>query len=75
MRVQGAKLPHMARRPETAPERLPFLEAISWYDRDPYQLPPDQMLIRYEASWRHLGVLGELSDEERAWVRYLVETY
>jgi hypothetical protein len=33
------------------------------------------MLVRYEDGWRHLGVLSELSPEERRWIRYLVERY
>lgn len=57
------------------PGKLPFLEAISWYDCRPLDLPPKDMLTRYEASWRFCGVLCDLSEEERKWVRYLVECY
>jgi len=57
------------------PARLPFLEAISWYDRRPLDLSPKDLLTRYEASWRFRGVLCDLSNEERNWIRYLVEYY
>ena len=33
------------------------------------------MLARYEEGWRHLGVLGEPSDEERSFIRQLVQRY
>ena len=62
-------------RPVDMPAHLPFLEAISWYDRKPHELTPRQMLSRYEAAWRFVGVLGEPSNEERAWIRYLVEQH
>lgn len=57
------------------PSALPFLVAISWFDADPLALPPDQMLARYERGWRHLGVLGELGDDERRYLRALVAAY
>lgn len=57
------------------PAKLPFLEAISWYDRRPLELSPKDMLTRYEAGWRFCGVLCDLSDEEREWIRYLVERH
>jgi hypothetical protein len=53
------------------PTRLPFLEAISWFDAHPYELSPRDMLSRYERSWRHRGVLGEPSAEELAWIAAL----
>ncbi len=53
------------------PESLPFLEAISWFDADPYALTPPEMLSRYERGWRYLGVLGQPSAEERAYLRAL----
>lgn len=58
-----------------APRDLPFLDAISWYDRDPRDLRPEEMLARYEAGWRFLGVLCDPSPEERQWIRYLVDRY
>jgi len=60
---------------QDVPARLPFLEAISWYDRAPHRLSPRQMLTRYEAGWRFVGVLAEPSREERDWICYLVERH
>ena len=58
-----------------APESLPLLEAISWYDRAPLELSPKEMLARYEAGWRFRGVLADTSPEEVDWIRYLIERY
>lgn len=58
----------------TLPERpreLPLLEAISWFDADPYALSPEEMLARYERGWRHAGVLADPSPEELAYVAAL----
>jgi hypothetical protein len=63
---------------ETAPaipERLPFLESISWFDRNYRDLSPLDMLRRYEAGWRHKGVLGEPSPEEWVFIRELVKRF
>jgi len=57
------------------PERLPFLESISWFDRDYRALSPLDMLRRYEASWRHQGVLADPSPEEWAFIRELIRCY
>jgi len=57
------------------PAELPFLASISWFDRLYRELPPDEMLRRYEAGWRHLGVLGEPSDEELGFIRELVARF
>lgn len=57
------------------PERLPFLESISWFDRTYRNLPPLDMLRRYEAGWRHKGVLADPSPEELDFIRELVRRY
>ncbi len=57
------------------PERLPFLESISWFDRDYRVLSPLDMLQRYEAGWRWQGVLTDPSSEEWAFIRELVQRY
>jgi hypothetical protein len=59
----------------TVPERLPFLEALSWFDRDFRQLPPLDMLRRYESGWRHKGVVAEPSPEELEFIRALARRY
>jgi hypothetical protein len=57
------------------PERLPFLESISWFDRNYRELPPLDMLRRYEAGWRWRGLPTDPSTEERIFIRELVERY
>lgn len=57
------------------PRELPFLESISWFDKEWRDLEPIDMLRRYEASWRYLGVLADPSNEEEAFIRSLVEAY
>jgi hypothetical protein len=57
------------------PERLPLLEGISWFDRDPYALDPLEMLRRYETGWRHVGALAEPSAEELEYIRALAAVF
>ena len=59
------------------PERLPFLESISWQadNEKLYQLDPLEMLQCYERGWQNLGVLSDPSDEEWVFIRSLVERY
>ena len=59
----------------TIPERLPFLESISWFDRLYRDLSPLDMLRRYEAGWRYKGVLADPSPEEWAFIRELVQRF
>ena len=61
--------------PSTPPAELPFLERLSWFDHDFRRLEPLDMLRRYEAGWRHLGVLADPSPEEWLWIRSLVDRY
>lgn len=58
-----------------APAELPFLASISWFDRLYRELPPKDMLSRYEAGWRHRGVLADPSAEELEFIRELVARY
>lgn len=57
------------------PEHLPFLASLSWFDRLYRELPPLDMLRRYEAGWRHLGVLADPSPEEWDFIRALVSRF
>jgi hypothetical protein len=61
-------------RPEDlrAPDVVPFLESLSWFDARWRELSPLDMLRRYERGWRHRSVTAELSAEELAYVRALV---
>jgi hypothetical protein len=59
----------------TLPEHLPFLESLSWSDRLYRDLPPIDILRRYEAGWRHLGVLADPSPEEWAFIRALIARF
>jgi hypothetical protein len=57
------------------PRELPFLVSLSWFDRHPRALPLEDMLRRYEAGWRHLGVLADPSPEEWSFIRALVARF
>jgi hypothetical protein len=57
------------------PRELPFLASLSWSDRRYRELSPLDMLRRYEAGWRHLGVLADPSEEELGFIRALVARY
>lgn len=57
------------------PARLPFLESISWFDRQYRDLAPLDMLRRYESGWRYRGVLADPSPEEWEFIRGLVQRY
>lgn len=59
----------------TVPERLPFLESISWFDSLYRDLAPIDMLRRYEAGWRYKGVLADPSPEEWAFIQELVRRF
>ncbi|HEY7214486.1 MAG TPA: hypothetical protein VIC28_07640 [Thermoanaerobaculia bacterium] len=54
------------------PERLPFLESLSWFDRNYRDLPLLDILRRYESGWRWLGLLAEPTPEEWDFIRALV---
>ena len=60
---------------DAIPSRLPFLASISWFDAMYRDLPPIDMLRRYEAGWRYRGVLGEPSAEETRFIRALVSRF
>jgi len=57
------------------PEELPFLQSLSWSGRGFRDLPPLDMLRRYESGWRHLGVLADPSPEEWDFIRALVARF
>jgi len=59
----------------TVPERLPLLEALSWFDTDPRALAPLDMLRRYESGWRNRGLVADASPEELTFIRALVARY
>ncbi len=59
----------------SVPDQLPFLKSISWFDQDYRNLSPLDMLRRYEAYWRHLGVLGDPSPEEWEFIKALVRRF
>jgi hypothetical protein len=57
------------------PSKLPLLEAISWFDADPYALSPFEMLQRYERGWRHANALAAPSAEESAYIAALAAAF
>ncbi len=58
-----------------APFDLPFLRAISWFDLGYAEMPPEDMLRRYESGWRWRGVLGEPTPLELLFIRDLAARY
>lgn len=64
-----------ADEPLGVPDDLPFLESLSWFDAGWRELSLFEMLQRYESGWRHRGVTADLSAEELAFVRALVERF
>jgi hypothetical protein len=65
----------MATAEIAVPAELPFLQSISWFDRDYRDLSPLDMLRRYEAGWRYKGVLADPSAEEWAFIQELVRRF
>lgn len=61
--------------PIVAPDALPFLESLSWFDARWRELSALEMLQRYERGFRHRGVTADLSGEELAFVRALIERF
>lgn len=57
------------------PQELPFLESLSWSDQRYRDLALLDILRRYEAGWRHLGVLADPSPEEWDFIRALVARF
>ncbi|WP_198650447.1 hypothetical protein [Saccharospirillum mangrovi] len=53
------------------PATLPFLEAVCWDLSDVRRLTLDEMLNRYERGWEYRGVLTDLTEPERTFVRQL----
>ncbi len=69
-----------ARKPHSeselrVPEELPFLASISWFDGDYRALSALEMLSRYEAGWRYLGVLGEPSPPEERFIKAPIDRF
>ncbi|WP_237244086.1 MULTISPECIES: hypothetical protein [Sorangium] len=57
------------------PDELPFLESLSWFDARWRELSAFEMLQRYERGWRNRGVTADLSEEEAAFVRALIQLF
>lgn len=57
------------------PDELPFLASISWFDAAYRELEPLDMLRRYEAGWRYLGVLADPSPDEERFIQALVARF
>lgn len=68
-------MPSMITEEIKVPEQLPFLESISWFDRNYRDLSPLDMLRRYESGWRYKGVLNDPSPEEWTFIRELVQRF
>ncbi|HEY5603320.1 MAG TPA: hypothetical protein VIM41_09440 [Gammaproteobacteria bacterium] len=65
----------MAKQDIEVPEHLPFLQAICWQTDDVHHFTPDEMLCRYERGWDYRGVLGDLGQQEREFLKKLAMKY
>ena len=75
-RQQRALLPLVQESEDIAvPASLPLLEGLSWFDRNPRALSLFDMLQRYEGGFKDWGVVAEPTEEERVFIRRLVERY
>ena len=59
----------------SVPQKLPFLEAVCWQTENPYHLSPEEMLCRYERGWRYRGVVADLGEDEKKFIRDLGQRY
>jgi hypothetical protein len=57
------------------PEHLPLLSALCWQTVDIKRLTTEEMLHRYERGWQHCGVLADLDEEERSFIKALCQRY
>lgn len=64
-----------ARTEASAPEKLPFLEAICWQTEDVYRFTPEQMLSRYERGWGYRKLFSNLEDEELNFLKKIAKCY
>lgn len=55
------------------PQELPFLEQLCWQTKDVHHFTAEEALHRYERGWRYLGVLGDLGEDERVYLRGLAK--
>jgi hypothetical protein len=58
-------------------DRLPFLKSLCWQGELPSiaHLTDAEILSLYERNWQHCGVLAEVSEVERRWIRSLAAEY
>jgi len=73
--VHNGRMAQEAPAPLVVPQALPFLQSLAWSDARWRDLSPLDMLRRYEAGWRHFGVLADPSPEELAFIRALVHRF
>lgn len=59
----------------SAPEKLPFLEAVCWQTKDVYHFTPEQMLSRYERGWRYRKTFNNLEGEELNFLKELAREH
>jgi hypothetical protein len=57
------------------PEHLPFLKALCWQTSNIKHFTPEEMLHRYERGWNYRGVLADLGEEERQFIKALCQEY
>lgn len=57
------------------PQKLPFLEDISWQIDDVYKFSPREMLQRYERGWRYRKMFKSITETEREFIKKLSVKY
>lgn len=57
------------------PQKLPFLEDISWQTDDVYKFSPREMLQRYERGWRYREIFQSMTETEREFIKKLSVKY
>lgn len=60
---------------EKLPANLPFLQAVCWQTPNVHRMTEEEMLARYERGWNYLGVMGDLTEQERRFIRTLAARY
>jgi hypothetical protein len=57
------------------PEKLPFLESISWQIANVYRLTSEEMLTSYERGWKYREIFNNLEGEELIFLTELAKSY
>ncbi|WP_017294870.1 hypothetical protein [Geminocystis herdmanii] len=65
----------MSIEPVKIPEKLPFLQAICWQQKNVYDFNLEEMLSRYERGWHYRSLFNNLQGEELDFLIYIAQKY